>query len=231
MNLLSYDDFLTECARDNIIEGNISDILGDSDKVMIVRNKDNPLQVGDTFTINGNELTAVCSVSDSLYPSEYLLICSPETFLKLTGIRDSSLIGVRLNSRASDETLKTISGLAKGDVIFSDIRESNRQDRTTFLALRFAVYGFIAIVAIITLFYIINSISMSVSARIKQYGAMRAVGMDGSQLTRMIAAEAFTYAIWGLIFGCGIGIPFSRLLYKMPITKYFGISGSEFKTV
>lgn len=224
VNLLSYDKFLTECAGNNIIEGNISDISGDSGKVMIVRNKDNPLQVGDTFAVNGNELTAVCSVSDSLYPSEYLLICSQETFFKLTGIRDSSLIGVRLNSGASDETVRTISGLAKGDVIFSDMRESNRQDRTTFLALKFAVCGFIAIVAMITLFYIINSISMSVWARIKQYGAMRAVGMDGSQLTRMIAAEAFTYAVWGLIFGCGLGIPFSKLLYEMLITKYFGIS-------
>ena len=46
----------------------------------------------------------------------------------------------------------------------------------------------------ITLFNIINSISMSVTARIKQYGAMRAVGMDGNQLTGMIAAETFTYA-------------------------------------
>lgn len=40
---------------------------------------------------------------------------------------------------------------------------------------------------------------MSVSARTKQYGVMRAVGMDGSQLTRMVAAEAFTYAVSGLI--------------------------------
>nr|WP_306440961.1 hypothetical protein [Blautia obeum] len=32
---------------------------------------------------------------------------------------------------------------------------------------------------------------MSVSARIKQYGAMRAVGMDNRQLKRMISAEAY----------------------------------------
>ena len=66
-------------------------------------------------------------------------------------------------------------------------------------------YGFLAIIGIITLFNIINSISMSVSARTKQYGAMRAVGMGGRQLTRMIAAEAFTYAVSGLIAGFGIG--------------------------
>ena len=53
---------------------------------------------------------------------------------------------------------------------------------------------------------------MSVSARIKQYGAMRAVGMDNRQLKRMISAEAYTYAISGLIVGCGIGLPLSRFI-------------------
>lgn len=50
----------------------------------------------------------------------------------------------------------------------------------------------------ITLFNIINSISISVTARIRQYGAMRAVGMGGGQLVRMIRAESLTYAILDL---------------------------------
>ena len=74
----------------------------------------------------------------------------------------------------------------------------------------------------ITLFHTINSISISVVSRTKQYGAMRAVGMSGNQLTRMIAAEAFTYAVSGLIAGCGIGIPLSRLLHLRLVTRYFG---------
>ena len=68
---------------------------------------------------------------------------------------------------------------------------------------------------------IVNSISMSVSARIKQYGAMRAVGMDGRQLTGMIAAEAAAYAIAGCIIGCAAGLPLSRLLYGRLITQNF----------
>lgn len=67
---------------------------------------------------------------------------------------------------------------------------------------------------------------MSVSARVKQYGAMRAVGMDNRQLKRMISAEAYTYAISGLIVGCGIGLPLSRFLYDRLITHYFGIEWS-----
>ena len=62
---------------------------------------------------------------------------------------------------------------------------------------------------------------MSVSARIRQYGHMRAAGMDGRQITGMIAAEAFTYAFWGCAAGCALGLPFSRLLYDFLITAHF----------
>ena len=67
---------------------------------------------------------------------------------------------------------------------------------------------------------------MSVTARIKQYGTMRAVGMDGNQLTRMIAAEAFTYSISGLVIGGGVGIALSRFLHIKLLTRYFGTSWS-----
>lgn len=53
---------------------------------------------------------------------------------------------------------------------------------------------------------------------------MRAVGMDNKQLTRMISAEAFTYAVSGLILGCGMGIPFSRFLHTLMITRHFGVA-------
>ena len=55
---------------------------------------------------------------------------------------------------------------------------------------------------------------------------MRAVGMDSGQLTRMIAAEAFTYAISGLVVGCGIGLFLSRFLHIKLLTRYFGTAWS-----
>ena len=109
------------------------------------------------------------------------------------------------------------------DIIITDQREGNKQNSATYWAARIVCYGFLAIIGVISLFNIVNSISMSVSARIKQYGAMRAVGMDNRQLKRMISAEAYTYAISGLIVGCGIGLPLSRFLYNRLITHYFGI--------
>lgn len=83
------------------------------------------------------------------------------------------------------------------------------------------MYGFLAIITLVAVLNIINSISMSVSARIKQYGAMRAVGMDEHQVTKMIVAEAFTYAATGCIAGCTIGLLISKWLYNILIATHF----------
>ena len=132
------------------------------------------------------------------------------------------MIGVQLNGNADDETIRQINKLVESDVIFTDHTESNQSDKTTFMASQTIIYGFLAIIGMITMFYTINSISISVVARTKQYGAMRAVGMSGKQLTRMISAEALTYAASGLIVGCGIGLPLSRFLHIRLVSQYFG---------
>ena len=182
--------------------------------------------MGDTIQIGGKEVTISCAVSDGVYSSEYSVICSDETFEWLTGEQNYSLIGIQLSDNASDETVQQISNLVDSDVIFTDLREGNQEDATTYLAAQFVLYCFLAIIAMITLFNMINSISMSVSARMKQYGAMRAVGMDGRQLTRMITAEAFTYAVSGLVVGCVLGLALSRFLHIKLLTRYFGTAWS-----
>lgn len=226
VNLMSYTDYLLDSAADSVVEGDLSAIYGNNGQVMTISNKDNPLQVGDTIQIGGKEVTITCAVSDGVYSSEYSVICSTETFEWLTGETNYSLIGIQLDADADDETIQQINNLVGSDVIFDDLRQGNQEDAATYLAAQFVLYSFLAIIAMITLFNIINSISMSVTARIKQYGAMRAVGMDGGQLARMITAESLTYAISGLVVGCVAGLLLSRYLHIMLLTRYFGTTWS-----
>ncbi len=222
INLISYSDSLLDSAKDSVTQGDFAGVYGNSSQVMTVSSKDNPLKIGDTVRIGGHELQISCTVSDGVFPSEYSIICSEETFEQLTGETNYSMICVQLSEDAPEETIRQISSLAESDVIFTDMRESNKTDAATFFATKTVVYSFLAVIAMITIFNMVNSISMSVTARIKQYGAMRAVGMDGRQLTRMIASEAFTYAVSGLVTGCAAGVLLSRYLYRMLITRYFG---------
>lgn len=224
INLVSYDAYMMECAGKSVAQGDISEITGNSNKAMTIYNRDNPLKVGDTIQIAGTEIEIACALSDGLFSGDLIVICPQETFDRLLGAQKYALIGVQLNKDTADQTAKQISRLADADenIIFSDMRKNNQETTATYFATRVICYGFLVIIGMITIFNIINSISMSVSARIKQYGTMRAVGMDDRQLTRMISAETFTYAVSGLIVGLGTGIFLSRFLYGKLITKYFG---------
>lgn len=224
INMVSYDDTLLDYAKGSVAQGNLDEVYGDSSKVATVFNKDNPLKVGDTIQIAGTEVTISCALSQGLFGDDLIVICSQETFDRLMGCQKYGLIGVQLGKNATDETAAQIRSFESNDIIIADQRESNRENTATYWASRIVCYGFLSIIGMITLFNIINSIAMSVSARIKQYGAMRAVGMDNRQLTRMISAEAFTYGVSGLILGCGMGIPLSRWLYILMVTRHFGVA-------
>ena len=77
-------------------------------------------------------------------------------------------------------------------------------------------------IALITVFNINNSISMSVSARNKQYGIMRAIGMDSRQICKMISAETLTYAISGIVTGGILGLLLHMEFFRLIISSYFG---------
>ena len=128
---------------------------------------------------------------------------------------------IQLQDR-SDDVVEAICSAAGEAYKFSDSRASNRETRTVYFSFALFVYGFLAVVALIASFHIINSIGMSVSARMRQYGAMRAIGISIRQLQRMIAAETITYLVGGLLEGLLLGLPLHYYLYRQSITVRWG---------
>ena len=216
----SYDDYMLESSRSVVVRGRMP---GAGNEVMTIYNKNNPMQIGDVITVNGVPLTIVGAFSEGAFPDDVTLIAPEALFRQVAGDQNYNMVGVQLDRTADEDTLFTLADLATDDVIMQDLRESNRQDRGTYYAVRIVLYGFLAIIGGISLLNIVNSISMSVSARARQYGAMRAVGMEGGQLCRMIAAEAGTYAASGLLVGVAAGLVLHRALYTRLITHYFGV--------
>ena len=105
---------------------------------------------------------------------------------------------------------------------FYDRLAQNKDTQNTYFMFCLFVYGFLAVITLITIIHTVNSISMSVSARTNQYGAMRAVGMDSLQIKKMILMETATYTTLGLLAGCGLGLPLHHFLYSQMITNYWG---------
>lgn len=220
----SYDDFMLEESRELVSTGQLADFSADSNEVMTICNKENPLAVGDTVSVNGTELTIVGTFTQGLFSDDIIIICPQALFERITGVKNYNLMGILLDDSATEQTVMKIARLSTDEIIVTDLRKSNSQNTATYLASRLVVRGILAIIGLISLFHIVNSISMSVSTRIRQYGIMRAIGMDDRQLTRMIAAEALTYAGSGLAVGCIIGLLLSRMLYQRLITPYFGLA-------
>lgn len=218
----SYDDFMLESSKSMVVKGRMAKNSGADNEVMTMYNKTNPIRVGDTITVNGVPLTVVGAFSQGIFPDDVTIIAPETLFRRVAGEQNYNMIGVQLDRTASDETVLALAAFSSDQIVVQDLRESNRQDRGTYYAARIVLYGFLAIIGGISLLNIVNSISMSVSARMKQYGILRAIGMDDAQLKHMISAEAGTYAVSGLVVGIALGLVLNRKLYILLITHYFG---------
>ena len=228
VDLISYDDFDLQCLKkDSALKrgSDLAEVYGDSRFVLATSDQDSTWKIGDTVQIGDETLTIAGLLKndpfseDGLTDGKLTLITSGETFIRLTGDEDYSLVLIQTAGNVTDENVRAIRNSIDQTYSFRD----KRDERTTgtYTAFVFCVYAFLSIIALVTGMNIINSISMSVSARMKQYGAMRAVGMDKRQMTKMIACEAFTYAVLGCVVGCAIGLPLSRLLYNFLIAGHF----------
>ena len=218
----SYDDFMLESSKSMVVKGRMAKNSGADNEVMTMYNKTNPIRVGDTITVNGVPLTVVGAFSQGVFPDDVTIIAPEVLFRRVAGEQNYNMIGVQLDRTASDETVLELAAFSSDQIVVQDLRESNRQDRGTYYAARIVLYGFLAIIGCISLLNIVNSISVSVSARMKQYGILRAIGMDDAQLRRMVSAEAGTYAVSGLVVGIALGLVLNRMLYTRLITHYFG---------
>ncbi|MDE6601936.1 MAG: ABC transporter permease [Lachnospiraceae bacterium] len=149
------------------------------------------------------------------------IICSEDLFRELTGETGYTILDIQLRDR-SDETVEKLRSMAGDAYSFSDSRASNRETRAVYFSFALFVYGFLAVVALIAVFHIINSVGMSVSARMRQYGAMRAIGISIRQLQSMIAAETFAYLAGGMAEGLLVGLPLHYYLYRQAVTQRWG---------
>lgn len=221
VDLVSYDDYLFQWTKDSVVSGDVSKVQGDTNYVLTIFNQNSRLDTGDSIRLGDTELEIACVVSEGIGTERPAVVCTEETFRRITGEENYMILGVQLAKDVPEETVDAIRGLA-GENEWIDRREESQQNNTAFWVFRIAIYGFLSIIVLITVFNIMNNISMSVSAKMKQYGAMRAVGMGVNQMIKMIAMEAATYAVCGLIIGYAGGMFLHRLIMNKLVYSHFG---------
>lgn len=228
-NLISYEENQFRWAQDQLTVGSIDTVMNTPGQVLFVANTGTELQLGDSviLTIDGKEqqVTVGGILSDNTLAREdgtETLICSEETFTQLTGETGYTILDVQFRFGSDEEDVNEVEALFGSGVSFTDNLTRTQQQRGLYYAFATLIYGFLSIIVAITIFHIMNTISMGVSARTRQYGVMRAIGMSNKQLTSMISAEAASYAVSGVVLGCVFGLLFHWFLYSSLITRTFG---------
>ena len=229
IDLISYEQHQFQWAEDALLEGSVRQAVERRDAALTVYTPTNPLRVGDVLTVESGGRTRTLEITGVLSTSPFngaggfgSVLCSEQTFQELIGGQGYTVIDMQLAKNAQEGDVAAIRALAGDDLMFSDRRANNAEVKGAYYAFALFVFGFLALIALITVLHIVNSVSMSVSARMKQYGAMRAIGMDARQLVRMVAAEAATYALFGITAGCIIGLPVHKLLFERLVSFRWG---------
>lgn len=228
INLISYEDNQFAWAKDVLLDGSLDDVKY-GNGVFIVYDSKSALQIGDSIIFDVQNRSVMVSgilsyVSFPIHLTKVTVICSEKTFARLAGKTDYTAIDLQLAKDATDDDVTNIRSLVGSSAQFSDQRSINSEVKGAYYSGSLFIYGFLIVIALISVFNIMNSIAMSVLARIKQYGAMRAIGMSDFQLVKMITTEAITYAVAGSFIGCIIGLSLNKIIFESMITFKWGDS-------
>lgn len=222
--LISYDEPQFEWAEEMLISGNIDNVQNGSG-VFIEYSEDSNWNTGDTITLDISGRTYEVPIAGILSNTPFaaensgiIIICSESTFTTLTGISYYTIIDLQVDEDISEQ----VRSLITSEMRLLDKQQGNSETRATYYAMAVFVYGFLIVIALVALINILNTVNASVSSRMGNYGVMRAVGMSGKQLKRMVTAEAAAYAISGSLTGGFLGLILHRFFFGMLITSNWG---------
>lgn len=228
ITVLSYEKNQFNFSEKKAVQGSLQNVI-EGNEIAIVYHEDMDIQVGDYLEIetpSGMQSFRVGALlSDAPFDrneEEEIVICSEATFTAISGENKYTIIDVQLKRNMNTEVIDEIRELFPEKYIISNQMESNQSARGAYYAMALFMYGFVSIIAMISVFQVINSIGMSVNSRMKQYSIMRAIGADTTQLGRMITMEAFTYGLTGILIGCVVGLKINKDAFENMITSRWG---------
>ncbi len=178
VDLISYDQRQFGWAEDYLLDGSLKVVQDEICTGLIVYESQNTIEVGNTVIMDINGKKAEIKIAGMLSDCPFnnvadvgTIICSEDTFRQVTGQSDYTIIDVQLNKDATDNDVNTIHQMVGTKYTFSDERMGNESTRGGYYCMVLFLYGFLVLIALITIFNIINSIALSVFVRTKQYGA------------------------------------------------------------
>ncbi len=227
VHLISYEEMQFGWAEKYVLAGSVERVYEQPGTGMAVYDKNTIIPAGSTLVLDADEqkkVTIAGVLSDSPFRINEgaIVICSEQTLQQLGNMNGYAVIDIQLKNTATDQEVEEIRAAVGDAYTFSDERLSNSSVAGSYYSFSLFIYGFLALIALVTVCNIVNAIAMSVTSRTKQYGVFRAIGLSTRQLLRTVLAEAVTYVCTGAICGTAIGIGLNWLLFTKLISFNWG---------
>ncbi|MBU7006042.1 ABC transporter permease [Phosphitispora fastidiosa] len=235
--LISYDKSQLNWAKEDLIAGEVSEdkINAKNGIIAVAFNTRNGVQSGSVNFKPGDKVYIKTPAGKRVFIVQGILrsvpfsdaelnlatfITTEKLFKELTGESSYEVIDIQLNERGQEQTISEIKGIAGSAAAFLDARQKNAEMDQTFFTMAVFVYGFVAVIGFISVLNIVNTMNTSVAAKTRYLGVMRAVGMSGAQLDKMVLTEAVTYSLTGCIAGCILGVILQKVLIENWLTRF-----------
>ena len=148
---------------------------------------------------------------DNAYTSYGYLIVSDDYMNRIdTKNTDSTLLNINCDDPAQDILVNEFN--IGQNYIFNAAQE-RRNDEKLILTMKIFLYGFIAIVSLIGITNIFNTVTTGMELRGKEFAMLQSIGMTKKEFDKMIRLESVFYGSKALIIGVVSGTILSYVIY------------------
>ncbi|CDA31212.1 aBC-type transport system involved in lipoprotein release permease component [Clostridium sp. CAG:492] len=188
------------------------------------------LKTGDSIEItltNGEKRTVKISKKTDERPMGYKNVYSnggylfvSEDFIQDKSDKKSFHVGsLLIKSQNPDELENEINNLKKTNNLYSKLYINNiskyvEENQKIILLISIFLYGFIAVITLIGVTNIFNTITTNMILRSKEFANLKSVGMTTKEFNRMIRLESILYGLKSLLIGIPLGLIGSYCIYN-----------------
>ena len=188
------------------------------------------LKTGDSIDItltNGEKRTVKISKKTDERPMGYknvysnggYLFVSEDFIQDKTDEKNFHVGSLVIKSQNPDELENEINNLKKTNNLYSKLYIDNiskyvEENQKIILLISIFLYGFIAVITLIGVTNIFNTITTNMILRSKEFANLKSVGMTTKEFNRMIRLESILYGLKSLLIGIPLGLIGSYCIYN-----------------
>lgn len=110
------------------------------------------------------------------------------------------------------ENIEKVTGQDKW--VYMDFAEEARENNSINLIISIFLYGFVAVISVIGITNIFNTITTNMALRSREFATLRSIGMTDKAFKKMIWYESFLYGMKALLLGIPVGLGLSYVFYR-----------------